>query len=84
MEVSILKNTGTNGMLPGPVVELHNAFVWDCESCGRENFVRAVTTKLDVQGLGSIGQWVTRPDTVRCTHCSATYWATDPMLSRIE
>ena len=23
-------------------VELHEAFMWDCPSCGRENFVRAI------------------------------------------
>jgi hypothetical protein len=25
-----------------PVIELHNGFFWDCEECGKENFVRAV------------------------------------------
>lgn len=25
-----------------PEVELHCAYVWDCDSCGRENFERAI------------------------------------------
>jgi len=28
-------------------VELHNSFVWDCSSCGSENWQRSVTTFLD-------------------------------------
>jgi hypothetical protein len=24
-------------------VELHNAFMWDCPDCGRENFCRCIT-----------------------------------------
>lgn len=27
--------------------ELHPAFVWDCDHCGRENFARAVEANLD-------------------------------------
>lgn len=29
------------------VTELHSAYVWDCDACGRENFLRAVETDLD-------------------------------------
>lgn len=28
-------------------VELHGAFVWDCDACGAENFVRAVEGNID-------------------------------------
>jgi hypothetical protein len=28
------------------VVELHQAFAWDCEECGRENFERAVQAEM--------------------------------------
>lgn len=28
-------------------IELHSAFVWDCEECGRENFHRAVERDLE-------------------------------------
>lgn len=27
--------------------ELHSAFVWDCDNCGRENFVRSVTVEMN-------------------------------------
>ena len=27
--------------------ELHGAFVWDCDTCGRENFERAIEGDLD-------------------------------------
>ena len=29
-----------------PIVELHPAFVWDCENCGKENFCRSIATYL--------------------------------------
>lgn len=29
------------------IVNLSPAYVWDCEECGRENFQRAVSVKLD-------------------------------------
>ncbi len=28
-------------------VETHLAYVWDCDECGIENFVRSITTTLD-------------------------------------
>lgn len=27
--------------------ELHGAFVWDCDECGQENFVRAIEGQID-------------------------------------
>lgn len=27
--------------------ELHSAFVFDCDNCGRENFVRAIEAQMD-------------------------------------
>jgi hypothetical protein len=32
--------------------ELHGAFRWDCDTCGGENFVGAVSSQLDLQELG--------------------------------
>ena len=29
------------------MIELHPAFVWDCEDCGRENFQRALCGNMD-------------------------------------
>lgn len=33
--------------------ELHAAFVWDCDECGRENFVRAIEGNIDEAALES-------------------------------
>jgi len=32
-------------------VELHAAFAWDCEECGRENFERAIEGDIDEAAL---------------------------------
>lgn len=32
-------------------VELHCAFVWDCDECGRENFERAIEGNFDEAAL---------------------------------
>ena len=32
-------------------VELHGAFVWDCEECGRENYERAIEGSVDEAAL---------------------------------
>lgn len=49
---------------PLKIIELAPAYVWDCDECGRENFQRSVTTRLnpddpddadvirDLEGLG--------------------------------
>ncbi|HVL14133.1 MAG TPA: hypothetical protein VM529_16300 [Gemmata sp.] len=34
------------------IVNLSPAYVWDCEDCGRENFQRAVSLKLDPRDDG--------------------------------
>jgi hypothetical protein len=34
--------------------ELHGAFVWDCDNCGAENFVRAVEGNLDEEHMNEI------------------------------
>lgn len=67
-------------------VELHNAFVWDCDDCGRENFVRAVIAELTKEDVDHMiaeyggdreewetGRWTTRPDEVSCEHCGAEF-----------
>jgi hypothetical protein len=45
-----------------PTIEIHSAFCWDCDHCGTENFVRAITVCPDepeyeeaVQALREIG-----------------------------
>lgn len=72
-------------------VELNVAYVWDCDACGRENFVRAVVVEMTeedqveqcVQYGGEpadweTGQWMTRPEEVTCQHCGATFPTTEP------
>jgi hypothetical protein len=34
------------------IVALSPAYVWDCEECGRENFQRAVSIRLDPEDEG--------------------------------
>lgn len=71
--------------------ELHAAFAWDCDSCGRENFVRAVTVEMsqeDIEGMIAehggdpedwrTGHWESRPDEVTCQHCGTEYEVFEP------
>ena len=71
-------------------VELHQAFVWDCDECGRENFCRAVVAEFSEEQKAEVaedwdlspeelrtGLWMTRPDEVTCTHCGTTFEAKD-------
>lgn len=63
--------------------ELHHAFVFDCELCGRESFVRAAAVESpDVADMldaacgmepGTHADWYTTPRTVRCGHCMAEF-----------
>lgn len=69
-------------------VELHAAFTWTCEDCGRENFARAVQLEPeqvrelvpeDLQDDAEAmreeigGDWCLAPRWVRCPHCGARY-----------
>ena len=51
------------------VAELHQAFAWDCEKCGRENFVRSIVANpppdeyLDsLKAIGVLESWQTLED----------------------
>ena len=73
--------------------ELHLAFFWICEECGRDNFCRSINTSpadmpedmvqdLRERGMydpdaGVGGQFSTRPDTVTCCHCESVFEAQD-------
>lgn len=72
-------------------VELHNAYVWDCDACGAENFVRAVTVEMtpeDVEAMKEryggddeewqTGNWMSRPDDVTCSKCGAKFEVEEP------
>lgn len=67
------------------IVELHQAFMWDCPECGRENFERAITAELTDQEridllrqMGEFideldenvhGEFVAAPCSVTCRFC---------------
>jgi hypothetical protein len=72
-------------------VELHMAFLWTCDDCGRDNFVRGVTVApeaIDPDELpgdvaewldaGGDGGWMSAPDRVTCEHCRATFDTEQP------
>lgn len=71
-----------------PKVELHQAFVWTCEDCGRDSFARAVhLTPEEVAMLGEdvldraggrSGDWCMAPWAVTCPHCGARYETEEP------
>lgn len=66
-------------------VELHPAFRFDCDECGRESFVRARVIEfeaLDPEERAEIagevvdeteGQFLTMPTSVACLHCGAKF-----------
>jgi L-asparaginase II len=70
-------------------VELHQAYSWCCDHCGRDNFVRAVTVELseeDRQQMAlecgdedwTTGRWVAAPEVVTCETCGTEYETVDP------
>jgi len=50
-------------------IELIPAFLFDCDVCGMENFVRAVSEDDEESGL----TWVETPIWVECGHCGAMF-----------
>jgi predicted nucleic acid-binding Zn ribbon protein len=65
-------------------IELHPAFVFDCDECGRENFVREIVEEHDEETDSELrsehsiepyeeGHWVLTPTTVTCQHCNADF-----------
>lgn len=65
-------------------VELHPAYVWDCNECGTENFERAIVPDMSPDDLEALrhdhglqpwdlGNFQMMPDTVDCSECGASY-----------
>lgn len=67
-------------------IELHPAFSFDCDSCGREGFHRGVVVAFSAEDMATIadlyqtegvelaaGVWHFKPATVECTHCGAVF-----------
>lgn len=68
-------------------VELHQAFMWDCPECGRENFARAVTFPMTPEeraeleeeaGVNAGGCWLAAPTEVNCAHCHHQFNTENP------
>lgn len=75
------------------IAVLHQAYVWDCEECGRENFQRAIVMseeekQADIKQMREDGEEVpeyidmmsccTYPVKVTCKHCSQEFTTADP------
>jgi hypothetical protein len=67
-----------------PVIDLHQAWVWDCNGCGTENFARSVVMGMTDEerdrmysehgvSKDEIGFWYTSPERVECFECGAQY-----------
>jgi uncharacterized protein with PIN domain len=67
-----------------PLIELRPAHVWDCDACGRENFVRNVIPSFsddeedEMRQLMEVspdedGLITMIPDQVKCPHCGAEF-----------
>ena len=64
-------------------VELRTAYAFDCEECGRENFVRAVVHEFSVEERTEMmemfgedqvdGEFVSVPETVQCSFCGCEF-----------
>jgi len=61
-------------------VELHPAFVWDCDSCGRENFARGIVAELSAEEREEVcdehgidGEMIRQPTKVVCKSCGAKF-----------
>ena len=67
---------------------LHPAYVWDCDACGHENFVRAVRMEMDEDDKEALkeeygvdpdeeGEFLGTPDEVECENCGTEYECRD-------
>lgn len=72
-----------------PAVELHEAFFWACDDCGRDNFARAVEIEPEsdliadedrVEAAVAMatagangGAFLMRPGEVKCSWCGAEF-----------
>lgn len=54
-------------------IEVHNAWMFDCNSCGRENFIRGVQRE-SIQGEdGRVDMYVLYPRAASCKFCGESY-----------
>lgn len=61
-------------------VELHAAWRWDCNECGRENWVRGIQLEAEHLSreqrrvLEDAEWWVLYPEMVECSECKSSYY----------
>jgi len=71
-------------------VELHAAWRWDCDECGRENWVRGIQletehlSKPQREILDDAEWWVLYPEMVECSDCKSSYYVKQGMDSDAE
>lgn len=68
-------------------VDLRPAFAWDCESCGRENFARAMRAEMSPEDMAEMreeygvefvdGEFLAAPLEVTCAFCNEVFDALD-------
>lgn len=67
-------------------VDLHQAFLWTCDDCGRDNFERAITVDpesihpddlAEAREAFGDGIFLKAPTRVTCEHCGARFAACD-------
>jgi len=69
---------------PQAKIELHMAYVWDCDSCGRENFCRGAVLEFSEEDRAELreehgveewesGEWMSAPEEVTCQHCGKEF-----------
>ncbi len=72
-----------------PIAELQTAYLYTCDNCGRDNFVRAIKAELDEEEQQEVrermgeygeGEFVMMPDRVTCPHCNTLYRTMDPRM----
>lgn len=65
-------------------IELRPAYVWDCDHCGRENFVSCRVAEMSDEEQAELreemgveafeeGAWCLMPESVTCDHCGAKF-----------
>ncbi len=70
-------------------VELHSAFQWDCDDCGRENFCRGIKKELSPEEEtelreefdipeSMLGSLTLVPTKVKCLFCKSEFDVTFP------
>lgn len=64
-------------------IDLHQAFSWICDECGKRNFERAIAVEMSEEEKESMcseigvnpeeGDWLRAPINVQCVSCKAEY-----------